>query len=70
MTFTDKFDRLYPVALAYNRVFVTGPLKGIVMRDTTRFVNRQRAAQWVRGIRRNSRLGLLDYKLLSIEVVR
>jgi len=55
--------------LLFTRKHVSGLLKGIVTHDKIRHVDRWHAAQWVKGIRRNSRRGNLDYKLIAIEAL-
>jgi hypothetical protein len=70
---TTKHDRLvnklYPVALVVRKAFERGILKGIAFNDTVRFISRERAASWVRGVRRNYRAGKLEYRLVRVEVV-
>jgi len=56
------------MTLLFTRLFLPGTLlEGIKYHDRIRFVSRDRAAAWVRGIRRNTRRGVLDYKLVAIE---
>lgn len=64
----ELMARIYPVKLAVRRLFLRGPLAGIEFADTVRFVSRQRAAEWLRGIRRNCRAGNLEYRLIKTEV--
>lgn len=54
------------VTIVFSRLFVRGILEGIQHWDKITFVDRWHAAQWVRGIRRNTRRGVLDYRLMSI----
>jgi len=44
-------------------------LEGMTTHDRIRHVDRWHAAQWVKGVRRNSRLGRLDYRLTAIEAL-
>ncbi len=55
------------LTLLFTRIFTSGLLEGIKHHDRIRFVDRWHAAQWVRGIRRNTRRGVLDYKLTAVE---
>ena len=53
--------------LLFTRQHTAGLLAGIKTHDAIRHVDRWHAAQWVKGIRRNSRRGVLEYKLVVIE---
>lgn len=57
------------VILLFSRKHVRGLLEGITTHDKIRHVDRWHAAQWVKGIRRNTRKGVLDYKLTAIEAL-
>jgi len=57
------------VTLFFKRVHTKGILKGIQTRDQITHVDRKHAAHWVRGIRRNSRLGRLDYYIKNVVVL-
>jgi hypothetical protein len=50
------------VSIFFERLHTSGPLHGMKTYDFIRHVDRWHAAQWVKGVRRNSRRGALDYK--------
>lgn len=54
------------MTLEFTRFFTSGTLAGLTHDDSLTFVDRGRAAAWVRGIRRNSRAGQLNYRLTRI----
>jgi len=54
---------IYPVAVSFTRRFHAGCMNGVSASDVLRFVDRQSAARWVRGIRSNSRSGALTYSI-------
>lgn len=49
--------------IAFFRNFTRGPLAGVSASDSIEFVNRDSAARWIRGIRANSRAGVLNYTI-------
>lgn len=57
------------ITLVFVRKFTNGILKGILAPDKINFVDRWHCAQWVKGIRRNTRKGVLDYKLQKVIVL-
>lgn len=57
------------ILLLFSRKHVRGLLEGITTHDRIRHVDRWHAAQWVKGVRRNTRRGRLDYKLTAIEAL-
>jgi hypothetical protein len=58
-----------PILLLFTRTHVSGLLAGITTHDRIRHVDRWHAAQWVKGVRRNSKRGRLDYKLSAITAI-
>jgi len=59
---------IHAVRIHFVREFTSGALKGLTHKEWIQFVSRDRAAKWCRGIRRNARAGLLDYRLQSFSV--
>ncbi len=57
------------ITLVFVREFIRGTLKGILAPDKITFVDRWHCAQWIKGIRRNSRKGVLEYKLKRVIVL-
>lgn len=53
--------------IVFVRLFTAGTLKGMKVPDSIPHVDRWHAAQWLKGIRRNVRRGVLEYKLISAE---
>lgn len=64
-----RFKHLYPLTVIFTRRFNRGPLSGLLHRDCIPMIDRAMAARWIRGIRRNSRLGQLDYSIFDVSVV-
>jgi hypothetical protein len=54
---------IYPVEIKFTRHFTKGWSKGSTYRDSLRFVSRDRAAKWLRGVRENVRAGELDFRI-------
>lgn len=61
-----RFKSPNSVTLTITREFVAGTLKGLRHTGTMGHIDIAHAARWVRGIRKNSRLGKLDYRLVAV----
>ncbi len=46
-----------------------GMLEGLFTHAIIRHVDRWHAAQWLKGIRRNTRLGRLEYAIVAVKVI-
>lgn len=57
------------ITLGFVRKFTSGTLNGMIHPDKITFVDRWHCAQWIKGIRRNSRNGSIDYKLIMVSVL-
>lgn len=60
------FKSPYRVILTITREFIAGTLKELRHTGTMAHVDIAHAASWVRGIRKNSRAGKVDYRLVSV----
>ena len=54
---------LYPVAISFTRHFHKGWMNGVSASDVLRFVDRDSAARWLRGIRANAKAGAINYTI-------
>lgn len=57
------------VRVLFQRQFIKGPLEGITHTDGITHVDRWHAAQWLKGVRANTRRGTLEYRISRILAV-
>jgi hypothetical protein len=55
------------ILTVFERKFTTGILAGLTHKDKIIHIDRWHAAHWIKGIRRNSNNGILEYKLSSVK---
>lgn len=56
------------ISLSFTREFTTGTRKGSQHQDSIPFVSKDRAEAWLAGIARNSKAGVIDYKIASSNI--
>lgn len=47
----------------FTRTFTAGPLAGLTVPDKITHPDRRHAADWLKGVRQNSRAGRLEYRV-------
>jgi hypothetical protein len=56
------------IKVGFVREFTRGFLTGIKHADEITMIDRWHAAQWLKGVRRNSRCGKLDYRVVLVTI--